>query len=413
MKILWFTNTPSLAEDYLNNKPMNGGFIRSLEKIMQEKVDLSIAFYHSKEMEFFKQGNTTYYPIKSNNSSFPYTIKKRYFHEIEPESDVDKFLEVAKKVRPDLIHIHGSERPFGLIQKFLSIPTVVSIQGNISVYKLKFFSGISLLDTLKYSGLRDWLLFNTNFNQYIRFKKQAKREKEIFKLSRNFIGRTSWDKRITKILAPNSNYFHNDEVLRDSFYEEKWFNKFSKTLRLFTINGPDIYKGIETLIACAHLLDLNNVNYTWKVAGLNFNDNLVRIATKILKKKLSGNIHFLGRLDDFQVKQNVLNSNIYVAVSHIENSPNSLCEALLLGAPCIATYAGGTSSFIEDGKNGILVQDGDPFSMAGAIMELKENYDIAIKYGIAARNKALLRHNKDIISNDLLKIYQTILRDEK
>ena len=79
--------------------------------------------------------------------------------------------------------------------------------------------------------------------------------------------------------------------------------------------------------------------------------------------------------------------HIYIAISHIENSPNSLCEALILGAPCIATNAGGTSSLIEDGNNGILIQDGDAYSMAGAIIELTENYNIAIDYGNSARKK--------------------------
>ena len=38
MKILWFSPTPSLADEYLKNKQMNGGFIKSLEKIIQDFV---------------------------------------------------------------------------------------------------------------------------------------------------------------------------------------------------------------------------------------------------------------------------------------------------------------------------------------------------------------------------------------
>ncbi len=401
-----------MAENYLNNKPMNGGFIKSLEKIIQDKVDLSIAFYHIEELPPFKYGKTTYYPIKHYNNSFASRIKKRLLNEIEPESDINKFREIIEKVKPDLIHIHGTELPFGLVQNFSLIPTVVSIQGNISVYKLKFFSGIPLLDVLKYSSFKSLIFFNSYLNDFIRFKKQADREKIIFKISKNFIGRTNWDRRITKVLSPNSNYFHNDEVLKDVFYEGEWQNKLKSTLNLFTTNAPTIYKGIETLIHCAYLLDLNNINFNWKVAGLSINDDLVHIAIKSVKTKLSKNIQFLGRIDDNKLKETILNTHIYVAVSHIENSPNSLCEAMILGAPCIAPNAGGISNFLEDGNNGILIQDGDPYSMAGAIIELKENYDIAINYGINARKKALLKHNKNIIANDLLKIYQELLANK-
>lgn len=36
-----------------------------------------------------------------------------------------------------------------------------------------------------------------------------------------------------------------------------------------------------------------------------------------------------------------LNCNVFVCPSSIENSPNSLGEAQILGVPCIGSYAGG------------------------------------------------------------------------
>jgi len=409
MKVLWICLTPSLAEEYLNNKPMNGGFIKSLEKLMQDKVDLSVLFYYDKEISPFKYGKTNYFPILKANKSLGYKIKRKLFNHIEPENDLKKFIKIIEEVKPDLIHIHGTEGPFGLVQKFSDIPAVVSIQGNISVYSLKFFSGIPLLDILKYSRFKSRFSFTTYLNDFSRFKKMARREKDIFKISKNFIGRTNWDRRITKILSPGSNYFHNDEVLRDVFYDGFWQNNLDDSLNLFTTNAPNIYKGIETLIHCAHLLDLNNVRFTWRVAGLHAKSELIHIAENSIKIKASKNIEFLGSVSDSKLKEMILKSHIYVGVSHIENSPNSLCEALILGIPCIATNAGGTSNFIEDNKDGILIQDGDPYSMAGAIIEIKENYDIAIGYGIKARKKALLRHDKNTIANDLVKIYLGIV----
>jgi glycosyltransferase involved in cell wall biosynthesis len=95
--------------------------------------------------------------------------------------------------------------------------------------------------------------------------------------------------------------------------------------------------------------------------------------------------------------------------SHIENSPNNLCEAMILGMPCIATFVGGTGSLLNDGHEGILIQDGDPWSMAGAIVELKEEFDRAISMGEHARKRALIRHDKDRIASELQGIYSNIL----
>jgi glycosyltransferase involved in cell wall biosynthesis len=408
MKVLWFTNTLCLAEDYFNNKSMNGGFLKSLEKAIREQVDLSIAFYYSKDIKPFKHEKTTYYPIYKNSESLKSKIRSRIFTQIEAGKDVKKFIKIVEVVAPDVIHIHGSEGPFGLIQKYLSVPTVISMQGNISVYKNKFFSGIPQFDVFKYTSLKRKLFFTGNLQLFKRFKKQAAREKQIFQLSKNIIGRTNWDRRIAKILSPSSRYFHNDEILKDVFYEEKWQSPLSRRFNLHTTTGSNIYKGIETLIYCAHLLDQVNFNFKWKVAGVSLTDEMVRLSTKSLKVTLSKNIEFLGKADENVLKDSILNCNVYVAISHIENSPNSLCEALLIGAPCIATHAGGTSNFIQDRSNGILIQDGDAYSMAGAITELSENYNFAESLGRNARAEALKRHDKTKIVSDLLSIYQKI-----
>jgi len=64
---------------------------------------------------------------------------------------------------------------------------------------------------------------------------------------------------------------------------------------------------------------------------------------------------------------------------------------------------------MTDNVDGILIQDGDPYAMAGAVLELMENYHKAIEYGNNARQKALKRHDKSVIVNDLLTIYNTVV----
>lgn len=408
MKVLWFSITPSLGEEYINNIPTGGGWIKSLEKIIQNKVELSVAFYTDVQIDPFKLGKSTYYPIHKYRFGKVSKIRRRILNQLEPKSDIARFLEIVKIVNPDLIHIHGTEAPFGLIQKYVNIPVVVSIQGNITVYKHKYFSGISYFHTLKYSRLKSWFFMRSFILKYNYFKKQAIREKEILSLTKNILGRTSWDRRISTILAPNSNYYHCDEILRDAFYKFKWNEPETNNLNLFTTNGPNLYKGIETLIYCASLLDSNNIKFSWKVAGLNINDEIVKIASKSINKSISKNIYFLGNLNEQQIIDHLLDSRLYVAISHIENSPNSLCEALLLGMPCIATNAGGTPSLLTDDRDGILIQDGDPYAMAGAILELNNNTIKAISLGISAREKALQRHDSERIISELLNIYMKI-----
>jgi len=56
-----------------------------------------------------------------------------------------------------------------------------------------------------------------------------------------------------------------------------------------------------------------------------------------------------------------------------------------------------------------LVQDGDPYALAGAIMELQENSSYANELGMNARAKARVRHNPQRIINEVIKIYSSII----
>jgi glycosyltransferase involved in cell wall biosynthesis len=409
LKILWFSPSPGLSDNYLNEGSNGGGWIKSLERNIQDKIDLSIAFYHDNAIEPFSLGATKYFPVKRYKHGKLSKIKRRLLNEIETGYDIELFLKIINDVKPDVIHVHGTETPFGLVQKFVNIPTVISTQGIITVYRYKYFSTISYTDVLRHSRIKSYLYSRTFLNVYKRYAKVAAREQEIYKLTKHFIGRTAWDRRVTTVLAPTANYYHNDEILRDSFYTHQWNKTLSGPLKLFTTNGPNIYKGIETLLDCAHLLDLNGIEYEWNIAGLKKEDETVTIAAASIGKQISKNIKFLGGISETALVQALLQADIYIATSHIENSPNSLCEAQILGVPCIATYAGGTNSLLEDDKEGVLIQDGDPYAMAGAIIELKDNYGKAIALGNNARTRALLRHDPMKITADLLEIYKTIL----
>ena len=67
-------------------------------------------------------------------------IKKRFLR-IKRRDFTNDFLKVIEMVKPDIIHIHGTENTFHTILGKVNIPVVISIQGNPSVYSYKFRSG--------------------------------------------------------------------------------------------------------------------------------------------------------------------------------------------------------------------------------------------------------------------------------
>jgi glycosyltransferase involved in cell wall biosynthesis len=231
---------------------------------------------------------------------------------------------------------------------------------------------------------------------------------------RHIIGRTDWDYRITRVLAPHSQYYVGNEVLRDVFYHNEWHMPQSRNkIIIHTTNSENYYKGFETLCYSLHLLNSLGIDIEWRVAGVSKNGAL----NKITKKFLGANyptkgLSLLGSLNENELIESLLISHMYLMPSHIENSPNNLCEAMILGMPCIATHAGGTASIMKNNEEGLIIQDGDPWAMAGAIIDLINNPEKAVAMGCAARKTALKRHDRETIVSDLCDTYQQILKSE-
>jgi glycosyltransferase involved in cell wall biosynthesis len=241
----------------------------------------------------------------------------------------------------------------------------------------------------------------------------AQREKMILKSCKYFMGRTDWDKRLSAVLSPNSRYFLCNEVMRSGFYQNRWHEPENQNEYIITSTiRNNIYKGLETIFASKKLLKQHfpEFNITWRIAGINMKDEITFLTERKLDARLEDyNIKLLGSLNEDGLIKEMMNANLFVHASHIDNSPNSVCEAMLLGMPVIASYVGGTPSIISDKIEGLLVQDGDPYALAGAIIELIRDRDLAKNLGIKAREKAIVRHDPKLILKDLRHVYASVI----
>lgn len=85
----------------------------------------------------------------------------------------------------------------------------------------------------------------------------------------------------------------------------------------------------------------------------------------MLKKyNIQERFEFEGFLSADEMKQLLLESNVFVCPSSIENSPNSLGEAMILGVPCVASDVGGISDMLTHNEEGFLYPFDDSYKMA-------------------------------------------------
>lgn len=404
MKILWFTNTPSLYKTKITGYN-GGGWITSLEQIISNKndIELALGFFHTDDCFKIKQEKTTYYPIPLYNSILK-KLKRYIFYKKCDKSEVNYYLKIIEDFKPDVIHVFGSEQSFGLLTLHTRIPVVIHLQGILNPCLNAYYApGSSQIDLIKQNIFKPLKIINI-MHAMSNFKHNAIREAIILKNCKYYMGRTQWDKNITSLYAPNSKYFYCGEVLRDIFYSViPWQKKESNKLILVSTISKSSYKGFDLILKTAKLLkELSLIDFEWVVFGIN--------DYKELEKKLEincteVNVLLKGVVSSETLVKNIKEGDIFIHPSYIDNSPNSICEAQIIGIPVISTNVGGISSLIENDITGCLVPANDPYTLVSKIIEVKRNKKEAIRMAENARNEATLRHNREKIITDLMNVY--------
>lgn len=126
------------------------------------------------------------------------------------------------------------------------------------------------------------------------------------------------------------------------------------------------------------------------------------------KLDLKENIYFTGILNEEQMVKQLLKANVFALPSVIENSSNSLGEAMLLGMPCVASNVGGTSDILEHKKEGFLYPYTEEAMLAEYISRFFDNDELCLELGKNAKIKANKTHNRDNNKEEIIKIYKKV-----
>ena len=412
MKVLWFSPTPSLyGENTVHHN--GGGWVGSLERLLRDtsEVELGVAFVHEDTVFKSVQNRVAYYPISANNRLF-----QKIWRKVGLANECDSLLECALDIiadfKPDIIHVFGSEFCFGLLSLSTDIPVVVHMQGSLPSYEnARFPPGYSRFDLLRASRGNPLKLYRLLSNDAT-FRKRAIREEHILRSCHYFMGRTEWDRAITSIYNKTREYEFCSEALRPEIFHhaKEWSQRNGARRRIelvSTISMP-LYKGMDVILKTARLLTQEfGMDIRWQVFGVD-DCKLQEFKAGILSKDCG--VFLRGVVEVEVIRDELLNSDIYVHPSYIDNSPNSLCEAQVLGVPVVATSVGGVSSLIEHGKSGYLVPANEPHMMAYRISQLIDDTALAAQFSCCGAQIALARHNPSKIISDLLTIYAKVIR---
>jgi glycosyltransferase involved in cell wall biosynthesis len=220
------------------------------------------------------------------------------------------------------------------------------------------------------------------------------------------------------------NYHFCNRTLRGSFYvSDKWDINRKTNYAIFLSQAYYPIKGAHQALKAAALLKKDFPDIQIRIAG----HSIVNNATLSEKLRLSGygnylrslikkadlhrNVRFLGTLSEQQMIDEYRNAHLFICPSSIENSPNSLGEAQLLGVPAVAAYVGGIPDMVIHGETGLLYRFEEVEMLAENIRKVFTD-DILAKHlssnGISAAEQ---RHNRRTNLTQILNIYNTV-RDQ-
>ena len=270
---------------------------------------------------------------------------------------------------------------------------------------------------------RDFIKQDNLQQQQIKFANRGKAEVEAIQKVKNVIGRTSWDKACTTQINHNVKYYFCNETLREEFYKYEWSYEKCEKHSIFVSQATYPIKGLHFMLCAMPLILKRFPNAKLYISGSDITksatlkDKLKKtsyanyIIELIQRYELEKNVIFTGLLDEKQMCQRYLKSNAFVCPSSIENSPNSLGEAMILGLPCVASDVGGVSDLLNNKEEGFIYQSDAPYMLAHYICEIFENKKLAFKFSKSARNHALQTHDVSENLKVILNIYKTIYNE--
>lgn len=402
MRILWFCNTPSGFRS-TGRKPAGGGWISSLEEHVRQVagLDLGIAFFDADPRFKVEQNGVTYYPMR-RNLSFAARVDRFFRYASQDERELALCRRVIADFKPDVIHVFGTESSFGLLARETPVPLVVHLQGLMTPYLNAWVPpGYSIRDYKLSTGLNPLRVAlrarSLGFNRHA-----ARREMEIMRSCRNFMGRTDWDSAYCRLFAPNARYFHCEEMLRREFQNpEATWSPPSGHVISSVLSNP-LYKGHDLILKTAKVLrDAGCRDFKWNVygvRGIRFAEKKTGIAAEDV------NVEIRGVATASELRDALLGSSVFVHPSYIDNSPNSVCEAQVLGVPTVATHVGGVSSLFPPEMRADLVPANDPFALADRIRSVFRDPSRAI----VPIGFARARHDPKLLVGRLLRIYERV-----
>lgn len=386
MRIAWLAPYPtSLFARQLRIPPKSqhpAPWLQMLSSKLAEiqGIDLHIITF-TNEIDYYKS-------VELNNINFHFLPTEIYPKRVVTRftKDVSNAKKILSKLNPDVVHAHGTEDAYALSGLAYTSNCIVSIQG-------------IMIECLKARGFQFDL---TNIFWYL----TSITEKIAICKGKFFITRTNFDKSFVMAHQANARISEIWEMIRPEFFSADKSRKSTNVL--FFVGSLSNFKGVRDLLNAFSLLKNEFSDLALKIVGSGNRKNTIKYQNLVRELSIDESIEWLGFLNASQIAKLYANGGIFVAPSWMENSSNSVCEAMLAGIPVVATDVGGLKTIINSKSTGILVPPKNPHALAEGIAILLKNENLRQTIANNAQKVARKRHDPLTILQKTSNLYSEV-----
>ena len=417
MRILWVCNVvlPEFSDEFNIRHTVFGGWMSGMLRELEcvDGLDGALAFPirdEARRHDGVCCGHR-YYAFDASRDSMG-----------QDDRDCDDMIADFKRIlsdyQPDVVHLWGTEYPHSwAIMKAceamrMARRTVCHIQGILTYIKEHYALGLpsELLSRQDSNG-------HSIADDIASFDRQSARERDVMRGAGFVMGRTFWDESCARQICQDVKYRFCEEILREPFYQNKEFWDVDKCHRhtIFVSQAGYPVKGFHFLLRAVGILKEKYPDLAVYVGGSNpmAEDRTGNISSYGRYLKSFGEkygalkyIHFTGLLDAAQMIEQYRSANVFVSASTIEDTSNSIAEAMMVGTPIVSSCVGGVPGWVHHLNDCILYPCDEAYMLAAWVRRIFEDDDLARKLSSAARAYVNQRHTKKSIKKQLLSIYR-------
>lgn len=313
--------------------------------------------------------------------------------------------DIINQEDPDIIQVWGTEDIWGLFpfQELCSgIPVILEIQGILASVSEEYYGGLTPMELLKCWNIKEFLKPSSSLPAIRRlYSRNVGRETQILRKFSNIGVQSVWSASVVRTINSTAKLYKSGIALRSAFYESpKWQSSDNSAIKIFStaLMGQPL-KGAYTLFKAFAIVRQRFPKAQLILAGANESgirrSGFCRMLTRFAKEhKFWDSVHQLGPLSAEQLAEQYRSASVFVNPSNWESYSVVTAEAMYIGCPTVASYAG---AMPELGINGSILYfpKGDFRICASHVIEIIEHRNLALD--MSDKSQLIGRERQDCV----------------